>query len=64
VLYYLRVLSLRMGVKESTWGIDLTKAPANWTCVAAVVGVGVVFSLIGGVLFASREWSVKTPEGV
>jgi ABC-2 type transport system permease protein len=65
VMYYFRVLVLRWlaPASGSDWKIDLTTAPTAQTCVLTLVGVGVVLAIAAALLFASKEFRMKTPEG-
>ena len=65
VMYYFRVLVLRWLNPPSgkDWSIDLATAPAAQTCVLTLLGVGLVTALLAAILFAAREFRMKTPEG-
>ena len=66
VMYYFRVLALRWlepaGAKNN-WSIDLAMAPEARTCVLTLLGVGLVSAAAAAILFAAREFRMKTPEG-
>ncbi len=65
VMYYFRVLVLRwldpVGGKD--WSIDLATAPEARTCVLVLLGVGAATALLAALVFAGREFRMKTPEG-
>jgi ABC-2 type transport system permease protein len=72
IMYYFRILALRWigfdwysinkdGVDE--WGIDLSKAPAAWSCVVTLLAVSLVATILAALIFATREFRLKTPEG-
>jgi ABC-2 type transport system permease protein len=65
VMYYFRVLVLRWLAPASgkEWAIDLATAPQARTCVLALLGAGLVMALATALLFAAREFRMKTPEG-
>jgi ABC-2 type transport system permease protein len=65
VMYYFRVLALRWLAPPSgkEWYIDLTAAPQMKTCVLVLLGAGLVLALVAAILFAAREYRMKTPEG-
>jgi ABC-2 type transport system permease protein len=65
VMYYFRVLVLR-GLNPSqgkSWEIDLATAPSAAHCALTLLIAGLVFAVIGAIIFASREFRMKTPEG-
>jgi hypothetical protein len=66
VLYHFRVLAMRwlnpVGAKTE-WSIDLAKSPDVQTCVLVLLGIGLVLAALSALLFASREFRMKTPEG-
>jgi ABC-2 type transport system permease protein len=64
VMYYFRVLVLRWLGPQHTepWAITLSEAPTAATCVQTLTYVGVILILLGGMIFARREFGVKTPE--
>jgi ABC-2 type transport system permease protein len=64
VMYYFRVLVLRALNPTHTegWSIDLADAPRMITCMAILLGAGIVLTVAGGLTFARREFGVKTPE--
>jgi ABC-2 type transport system permease protein len=64
VMYYVRTLSIRwLGLDGRDWSIDPARAPGAGECLTTLVATALVFSLLGGWLFSSREFRVKTPEG-
>lgn len=66
LMYYLRVLFLRWLAPEETaglWSIDLAAAPEAASCVATLLVVSALATLLGGYLFSVREFRLKTPEG-
>jgi ABC-2 type transport system permease protein len=65
VMYYFRVLVLRWLAPASgkEWSIDLATAPQAQTCVLALLGAGLVMALATALVFAAREFRMKTPEG-
>lgn len=65
VMYYFRVLCLRwLGVGDIEWNITLDAAPSTLTCIATLLGVSLVASLLAALIFSIREFRIKTPEGV
>jgi ABC-2 type transport system permease protein len=66
VLYHFRVLAIRWlnpeGAKAE-WSINLAKAPDAQTCVLTLLGIGLVLAVFSALLFSSREFRMKTPEG-
>ena len=66
IIFYERVLMLRwldLGKKAAdTWSIDLELAPSSAECVLTLLGIGLVFGIVAGILFTVREFRVKTPE--
>jgi ABC-2 type transport system permease protein len=65
VMYYFRVLVLRWldPANGKEWMIDLTTAPDAQTCVLVLLGIGLVSAALAAMLFAAREFRMKTPEG-
>jgi ABC-2 type transport system permease protein len=65
VMYYFRVLSLHWLAPEhgKEWSISLDTAPDVQTCVLTLLGVGLVLSAAGALLFTVQELRMKTPEG-
>ena len=64
VMFYLRVLSLRwLGLDPEPWAIDLAEAPGAGACALRLAGVGLVGAVAAALVFAGREFRVKTPEG-
>jgi ABC-2 type transport system permease protein len=66
IMFYFRVLVLRWlnpanGSKD--WAINLTTAPGVQTCVLTLLSIGVVLTAVAAVIFAVREFRMKTPEG-
>lgn len=65
VIYYSRVLLLRWidPPTASSWRIDLLSAPESATCLSVLLGSCMLLAAAGGLVFAGREFRVKTPEG-
>jgi ABC-2 type transport system permease protein len=64
VMYHVRVLSIRwLGLSGGDWSIDPATAPAASTCVAVLMTISAVFSILGAWTFSAKEFRVKTPEG-
>jgi ABC-2 type transport system permease protein len=65
VMYYFRVLVLRWFDPRdgSGWSIELDTAPSAGDCVSTLVGVSLVFTLIGAWIMMRKEFRMKTPEG-
>jgi ABC-2 type transport system permease protein len=65
VMYHFRVLALRWLAPTfaKEWSIDLKTAPQNQTCVLVLIGIGVVLATASAIIFSSREFRMKTPEG-
>jgi len=65
VMYYFRVLVLRWlePASGSEWKFDLKTAPSSTACVWTLVGAGLALTVIGSLIFAAREFRMKTPEG-
>jgi ABC-2 type transport system permease protein len=64
VMFYLRTLSIRwLDLSGDDWRIDPAKAPAATTCVVVLAGIVVVAAILGALIFSTREFRVKTPEG-
>jgi ABC-2 type transport system permease protein len=65
VMYYFRVLVLRWMSPASgkEWAINLATAPQARTCVLTLLGAGLIMALATALLFAAREFRMKTPEG-
>jgi ABC-2 type transport system permease protein len=65
VMYYFRVLALRWlePADGKEWMIDLATAPGARACVLTLLGVGLVTAVVAALLFASREFRMKTPDG-
>jgi ABC-2 type transport system permease protein len=63
VMYYYRVLVIRWlsPPDPRPWVIDMTKAASAENCALILLGAGVVLAALGAVLFASREFRMKTP---
>ena len=63
IMYQFRVLSIRwLGLEAEDWNIDLELAPsALWAALNLAIATA-VFVLLGSLLFARREFRVKTPE--
>jgi ABC-2 type transport system permease protein len=64
VVYYFRVLSMRWLNPPGTqdWAISLVEAPTAASCVQVLLGAALALTLLGSLLFAQREFGVKTPE--
>lgn len=64
VMYYFRVLVLRWlnPPGANAWSIDLAKAPEAQTCVMILLGAGLVLALLAAILFAGREFRVKSAD--
>src|SRR5262249_1992921 len=66
VMYYFRVLSLHWlnldDRMSEGWGIKLEDAPDPLACVLTLLAVSAVATVVGAVVFAQREFYVKTPE--
>ena len=64
VMYYFRVLAIRwLDLPGRDWGIDLDRAPGGAACVLVLLGVSLVFALLGCLMMMRQEFRVKTPEG-
>jgi ABC-2 type transport system permease protein len=74
VMYYFRVLVLRWLAPASelsgkannvwtVWTINLKTAPSSGACVLTLLGAGLVLTVLGSLIFAVREFRMKTPEG-
>ena len=65
VMYYFRVLvlSLARPLSGGEWNFDLDRAPSSAACVAILLGAGLVLTIVGSLIFAAREFRMKTPEG-
>ncbi len=65
VMYYFRVLVLRWMNPASgkDWAIDLATAPQAQTCVLTLLCAGLVLAVAAAIIFAGREFRMKTPEG-
>ncbi|MGA2253725.1 MAG: ABC transporter permease subunit [Thermoguttaceae bacterium] len=66
VMYYFRVLVLRWleptrGKVE--WTLDLKTAPSSVACMLILLGAGLTMAIVGSLIFAVREFRMKTPEG-
>ncbi len=63
ILYYVRVLMLRwLGMDGKRFNVDASVAPSNAECIFTLIGIAAVLGVVGGIVFASREFRVKTPE--
>jgi ABC-2 type transport system permease protein len=61
VMYYFRVLAVRwLKVDNSEWGIDLANAPEPATCVLVVAAAAIAATALGALVFATREFRMKT----
>jgi ABC-2 type transport system permease protein len=65
VMYYFRVLVLRWfdPPEGKGWSIELATAPSTGECVLTLLGVSLVFTLIGAWAMMRKEFRMKTPEG-
>ncbi|MGO9110102.1 MAG: ABC transporter permease [Thermoguttaceae bacterium] len=65
VMYYFRVLVLRWLAPASgaAWSLDLKTAPDSATCALILLGTGLALTILGSLIFATREFRMKTPEG-
>ena len=65
VMYYFRVLVLRWlnPASGNEWAIDMTTAPQAQTCVLTLLIAGLVLAVAAALIFAGREFRMKTPEG-
>jgi ABC-2 type transport system permease protein len=64
VMYYFRVLVSRWldPAYAKAWSINLDTAPEARACVLILLGVGLVLTAAAALLFAGREFRMKTPE--
>jgi len=64
VMYYFRVLAMRwLDLAAPLWAIDLSEAPEARTCAFVLGGASLVATALAAVIFSTREWRLKTPEG-
>ena len=65
VMYYFRVLVLRWLNPPSgaDWAIDLATAPQMRACVLTLLCAGIVLAVLASLIFAGKEFRMKTPEG-
>jgi len=67
VVYYFRILVERWSggskLLSEKWSIDLARAPSAAECIVTMAVASGLFVLAALVLFSSREFRVKTPEG-
>jgi ABC-2 type transport system permease protein len=65
VMYHFRVLVLRWLAPASgkEWSINLATAPDAQSCVLTLLGVGLFLATAAALIFAGREFRMKTPEG-
>lgn len=62
--YYFRVLTQHwIGITVPEWRLNPIDIPAARTCVLVLLGAGLVAALLATMLFTTREFRVKTPEG-
>lgn len=63
IMYQFRVLSIRwLGLESEDWNIDLELAPSHlWAALNLAIATA-VFTVLGSIVFARREFRVKTPE--
>ncbi len=65
VMYHIRVLSVRwLKIPAGYYAIDPTTAPAVSTSLIVLGSVTTVVLLLGSWIFSSREFRLKTPDGV
>jgi ABC-2 type transport system permease protein len=65
VMYYFRVLVLRWLEPASgdEWKFDMQTAPSAAACVLVLLGAGAALAMLGALIFAVREFRMKTPAG-
>ncbi len=64
VVYYFRVLCARwLELNPRSWRLDLKTAPSAESVVQILVATSLAFAVCAALLFARREFRVKTPEG-
>lgn len=64
VMYYFRVIAARwLDLSFPEWSITLAEASSTAECFTILVSVTVVATVLAGILFTTREFRVKTPEG-
>ena len=65
VMYYFRVLVLRWlePASGAAWKVDLMTAPTATACVLILLGAGLALAVLGSLIFSTREFRMKTPEG-
>ncbi|MGA2061335.1 MAG: hypothetical protein ABSG67_12695 [Thermoguttaceae bacterium] len=65
VMYYFRVLVIRWlkPASGNEWAIDMTTAPQAQTCVLTLLIAGLILAVAAALIFAGREFRMKTPEG-
>jgi hypothetical protein len=67
IVYYFRVLVERLGgaskILTENWSIDLASAPTALACIVTLASASGAFLAAGMVIFSSREYRLKTPEG-
>ena len=64
IMYYFRVLGSRwMNLDAREWRIDLPEAPSSLTCVLLILAAAALTAGVAAILFTTREFRLKTPEG-
>jgi ABC-2 type transport system permease protein len=65
VMYYFRVLTLHWLESKwaKPWSIKLDEAPTVSECLYALLGITLVFALLGAIAMMRTEFRMKTPEG-
>jgi len=64
VMYYVKVLVERWVLNDAVqdWAMPLGELPSAANSVLVLALIGVAFSLLGAILFSTREFRMKTPE--
>jgi ABC-2 type transport system permease protein len=64
VMYYFRVLAERwLDLNRREWSLDLATAPGPLACFLVLLLGGLAAAVTGALVFRSREFRLKTPEG-
>ncbi|HEV3122247.1 MAG TPA: ABC transporter permease subunit [Isosphaeraceae bacterium] len=64
VMYYFRLLSMRwLELPAPEWSIKLSESYEALTCVLVLCGTSLVATVLAMVVFSTREFRLKTPEG-
>ena len=64
IMYQFRVLTIRLlDLKAEPWNIDLKVAPDATRAALNLAIAALVMTVLGGFVFARKEFRVKTPEG-